>query len=187
MLRLLAPFLLFALSAATVPTGPIIQTFAGTDFTFQADGKQATAAAIGPLYGVTGDSASNLYIADAYYRVYRLGTDGIIHAFAGNGLRGCCANGTSATAAQLLEVDSVAVASDGSVYVGMYTRIQRVATDGKITLIAGTGVSAPSGDGGLATAASFGNPRAMIFDKAGNLYFADDQFNRVRKIGRAHV
>ena len=40
-----------------------------------------------------------------------------------------------------------------------------------------------AGDGGLATAATLDQPRQVSFDKSGNLFFADDATNRVRRIG----
>ena len=47
-----------------------------------------------------------------------------------------------------------------------------------ITTIAGAGAR----DGGLATDALANRPRAIVFDSAGNLYFADSRNNRVRKV-----
>ena len=40
-----------------------------------------------------------------------------------------------------------------------------------------------AGDGGPATAATLDQPRQVSYDKNGNLFFADDATNRVRKIG----
>jgi sugar lactone lactonase YvrE len=61
-------------------------------------------------------------------------------------------------------------------------RIRKIdATSNIITTFAGTGVSTYSGDGGPATLAGFG-PSGMAIDSAGNLYFADQSNNRIRKI-----
>src|SRR5579871_2083449 len=51
-----------------------------------------------------------------------------------------------------------------------------------ITSIAGTGVATFGGDGGVATGASLNHPRGMAFDGAGNMYVADLDNSRVRKI-----
>ncbi len=51
-----------------------------------------------------------------------------------------------------------------------------------ITTVAGTGINGFSGDGGVATAALFYNPFSVTLDTSGNLYVADRNNNRVRKI-----
>ena len=56
-----------------------------------------------------------------------------------------------------------------------------------ITTIAGTGVYGYSGDGGYATSAQISVVRSMALDAAGNLYLADDNNSRVRKVGAAGI
>ncbi|MDR3455895.1 MAG: hypothetical protein P4N60_00500 [Verrucomicrobiae bacterium] len=51
-----------------------------------------------------------------------------------------------------------------------------------ITTVAGIGTATFSGDGGKATNAGLYYPQGVTFDKAGNLYIADDDNNRVRKV-----
>ena len=52
-----------------------------------------------------------------------------------------------------------------------------------ITTVAGGGSLRPfGGDGGPATNASMWVPSAVTFDAAGNLFIADTQFNRIRKV-----
>jgi sugar lactone lactonase YvrE len=51
-----------------------------------------------------------------------------------------------------------------------------------ISTIAGNGSAAYTGDGGLATQASFNSPTAVRFDASGNLYVADGLNGVVRKI-----
>src|SRR5690606_6914619 len=48
--------------------------------------------------------------------------------------------------------------------------------------IAGTGVRGSSGDDGQATAAELNNPEGLAVDSSGNIYFADYNNHRVRKI-----
>ena len=60
-------------------------------------------------------------------------------------------------------------------------RAQLQPVDG-ITTAAGNGVIGNSGDGGAATSAMVANPRGLITDAAGNLYIADSQSNRIRKV-----
>ena len=51
-----------------------------------------------------------------------------------------------------------------------------------ITTIAGTGTAGYSGDGGLATAAKLNYPKGIAFDAIGNLYLAEYNNSRIRKI-----
>jgi DNA-binding beta-propeller fold protein YncE len=59
-------------------------------------------------------------------------------------------------------------------------------SDGRITVVAGTGVRGYSGDGGPATAAQLNDPSGVVYDqKTATLYVADTGNNRVRAIGRS--
>lgn len=83
---------------------------------------------------------------------------------------------------------AVAIDEAGNLYIAdtMNHRIRKVdAGTGVITTIAGTGQHRYSGDGGPATAASLNEPSALVVDKSGNLYVADQSNNRVRKIDLA--
>lgn len=124
---------------------------------------------------------STLYIA-AQHVVRKVDANGTITRVAGDGTSGFIDN-TSALSARLNEVGGLAI-KNGELYIadrGNY-RIRKIATNGQITTIAGTGASGSSGDGGLATAAQLNYPGGMAFDGAGNLVFADTNNFRVRKI-----
>lgn len=56
--------------------------------------------------------------------------------------------------------------------------------DGNLTIIAGTGVCGFSGDGGAAKSAQLDDPGGIAFDTAGNLYFADTNNHRIRRIDK---
>ena len=51
-----------------------------------------------------------------------------------------------------------------------------------ISTIAGTGTGSYSGDGGQATSATINLPTGIAIDTSGNVYFAEYNNNRVRKI-----
>ena len=57
-----------------------------------------------------------------------------------------------------------------------------IGTDGTIATVAGSGIGGFSGDGGPATQARLGTPRALARDPVGNLYIGDTFNNRIRKV-----
>src|SRR5262249_46047990 len=61
-------------------------------------------------------------------------------------------------------------------------RVRKVDLGGTISTFAGNGVGAFGGDGGPATGASLFYPRGLAFDSGGNLYIAEQQNHRVRKV-----
>lgn len=56
---------------------------------------------------------------------------------------------------------------------------------GVISTVAGTGTSGLSGDGGPATSARLRRVRDVAVDAAGNLYIADEQNHRIRRVSAA--
>jgi uncharacterized protein (TIGR03437 family) len=75
--------------------------------------------------------------------------------------------------------------SDGNLYIADSSnqRIRKVSSNGTITTIAGNGgTGGYSGDGGPATSAALNFPLGMAMDGLGNLYFADGENHRVRRI-----
>jgi sugar lactone lactonase YvrE len=61
-------------------------------------------------------------------------------------------------------------------------RIVRMTPNKVFTVVAGTGVCGMSGDGGPATSAMIDDPGGIAFDSHGNVYFADSNNHRVRRI-----
>lgn len=144
----------------------------------------------GDAQNVSLDSAGNIYVADpAKHMVYKTDRLGATTTVAGTGTAGYSGDGALATAAQIRQPGGVAVAPDGSLYIAEYGnhRIRKVASNGIITTVAGTGVAAFSGDGGPATAARIYAPLSIVADSAGNIFFTDIGNYRVRKITPAGV
>ncbi len=56
-----------------------------------------------------------------------------------------------------------------------------------ITTVAGTGTAGYSGDGGQATNAELYYPLSITFDVSGNLYFSDNDNQRIRKVNTAGI
>jgi sugar lactone lactonase YvrE len=170
----------------TKATG-IITTVAGNgDGGYSGDGGPATSASISPTTIVV-DSAGNLYIDENQnQRIRRVSAaTGLISTVAGNGTPNYSGDGGAATSASLYSPRAIALDSAGNLYIADATssRIRRVAAGtGIITTIAGNGMQVFSGDGGPATSGSFLYPQGLALDSAGNLYIADAQSGRVRKV-----
>jgi sugar lactone lactonase YvrE len=78
----------------------------------------------------------------------------------------------------------IAVAPDGRVVVPEPTlnRVRVISPTGVVGILAGTGVAGFSGDGGQAASAQINGPRDSAFDGAGNIYIADRDNDRIRRI-----
>ena len=75
----------------------------------------------------------------------------------------------------------------GNVYIADFfnSRVRKVNPGGTITTFAGTGVQGFSGDGGPATSAGLVRPEGVAVDGQGNVYIADGNGDRVRKVNPA--
>ena len=155
---------------------------------FSGDGGPATSAALDVPTGLALDrSETRLYIADySNHRVRKVDLrTGVITTVAGTGTDSFSGDGGPATAATLDQPEDMAVATDGSVYLtdAGNNRIRKIAPDGTITTIAGTGTDSFSGDDGPATAATLNSPTGLALNRAETtLYVADYSNHRIRAI-----
>lgn len=181
-----------------VTSGGIISTVAGSGSVsvpyigFSGDGGPATSASLFAPYGVAVDPSGNLYFAETGAdRVRKVTTEGIISTVAGNVDFSFPNFHFPDEAPSLWHPSGVAVQASGDIYIADTDnrRIQKVAPDGVISTVAGTGNSSVSdiGDGGPATAASLWYPSGVALDPQGNLYIADTGGHRVRKVTPAGV
>ena len=164
-----------------------ITTIAGG---FIGEGVPATSARLNSPSGVAVDASGNLFIADSSnQRVRRVdGATGIITTVAGSGTRSFSGDGGPATSASLKRPGAVAVDASGNLFIAdsLNNRIRRVdAATGVITTMAGDGTSGFSGDGGPATNARLSSPSGVAVDASGNLFIADSNNNRVRRVDAA--
>jgi hypothetical protein len=111
-------------------------------------------------------------------------TTGIITTVAGNGTVGNSGDGGQATAAQIRFPYGVCVDKMGSIYIADRDnhRIRMVDPTGTISTIAGNGNMGFSGDGSPATIAELNHPSGVTLDSCNNLYIADKENKRVRKV-----
>jgi sugar lactone lactonase YvrE len=114
---------------------------------------------------------------------------GDISAIAGTGTSGNVVNGQLATSAELANPRGVAVDASGNVYIADSADsviLEITASTGDISIVAGGGPvctgHAPVGDGCAATSASLGVPLGVAVDTSGNLYIADTNDARIRKV-----
>ncbi|MBW7474827.1 cadherin-like beta sandwich domain-containing protein [Paenibacillus oenotherae] len=170
-----------------VDTSGIISTIAGTGGNdYSGDGGLAVAAQLSSPGGVAVDSEGNLYIADtSNHRIRKVDADGIITTVAGSDDSGFSGDGGSAITARLYYPDAVAADSHGNLYIAdtYNNRIRKVDTSGIMSTVAGSsGVDGYSGDGGPAVSAQLNEPEGVTVDGSGNLYIADTDNNRIRKV-----
>jgi sugar lactone lactonase YvrE len=133
------------------------------------DGSPATEACLNTPYGITVDSASNLFIADN-----------------GNGrIRKVDSNGIITTFARLGYPSKLVFDSAGNLYAADHLNINRINRSGVVIPLAGEGDGGFSGDGGPAIQAKTlanGSMVGIAIDAEGNLFFSDSGNNRVRAI-----
>ncbi|HEX4168708.1 MAG TPA: choice-of-anchor D domain-containing protein, partial [Bryobacteraceae bacterium] len=135
------------------------------------DGGPATNAILSGPNDVAIDGAGNLFIADSFNGLIRRvdAASGIITVALGTGLQ---------------DPTGVAVDPAGNLYIADTNNsvVRRMDTSGKVTVVAGTGVSGYTGDLGLAISAKLMKPACIRLDAAGDLYIADQAKNVIRQV-----
>jgi len=165
----------------------IITTIAGGG-TSTADGVPATTAVVGSPRGVAVDAHDNIYeVGSSSGRKLRKidAVTGLITTLAGTAAAGYNGDGILAINAQLNTPENVALDANGNIYIADMSnnRVRKItASTGIISTVAGNGTAGFSGDGGLATAAEINNTWSIAVDKKGNLFLADANNNRIRRV-----
>jgi hypothetical protein len=155
------------------------------------DGKVASAASLNFPTAIVVDGGGNSYIADKNnHRVRRVNSaTGIITTVAGTGVAGSSGDGGPATSAQINLPSGLALDSAGNLYIAEQggNRVRKVTPGGTISRVAGTGTYGYSGDDGPATSAKLASPFGLATDGAGNLYIADANNHRIRKVDSSGI
>ncbi|GEM_PF-2619191 len=150
-----------------VDQGPlVVSTFAGAGTQGNANGPALQAQFYIPN-GIDFDAAGNMYISDTRnYRIRKISPEGTVSTFA-----------TGFTYPRGIAIDA-----SNNIYVADQSghRIRKVSPSGTTTVLAGSGVSGYAD--GTGTSAQFRYPGDIAIDTAGNVYVADKDNYRVRKI-----
>jgi hypothetical protein len=167
------------------PAPGTITTVAGTGQAgFSGDGGPAAQARLNFPFDVAVDAAGNVLIAVTdNNRVRKVSPAGLISTVAGTGKPGFSGDGGPATEAGM-NPWTLALDGAGNLFIGDSGnyRVRKVSTDGLITTFAGSGKGGFSGDGGPATEARFSGYGLGVDDAAGNLFIADTNNHRIRKV-----
>jgi sugar lactone lactonase YvrE len=190
---------------------PTVSTIAGTGASgYTGDGGPALSATMSYPTGLVMDPQGNLYVADTGNDVIRKFTPGgSISTYAGGGTSR--ADGVPALTASLNSPHGLALDTAGNLYIADTGNnvIRKVTPSGNIYRVAGNGsgpipvgkipigtypnspdiygfgvmtIGGYSGDGVPATSTSLAQPWGVAVDAAGNIYIADTQNQRVRKV-----
>jgi hypothetical protein len=165
-------------SAGTITTFAGVGGFNGPS----GNGVPATSVVLMAPYGVARDAAGNVYISQVItYGIRRVGTDGIISAFAGHpqnfsgvysGDGGLATEAGISTKKMVFHAGSLYFAQ----YVGYYerSRVRRIDPSGIVDAVAGLATGEYSGDGPDALKASLTATQTIAFP-SGDLYVRDYQ------------
>ena len=175
---------------STKPTAPGLAPSAAP--VAEASPIAALEAALPGSVGVATDTSGNLYLsqcASDASLISRIDRHGELTPFAGAGPIGFSGDAGPALGATIGCPVGMAIGPDGALYFADHAnnRVRRIDQAGIITTIAGSGPAGVnqgsfSGDGGPATSATLQEPWDVAFDGKGNLFIADRDNHRVRRV-----
>ena len=163
-----------------VTTAGVVTTIAGLagDCSF-VDGSAGIARFAGPK-GVAVDASDNIYVTDDY--TVRKISGGQVSTFAGS--EGAFGSGDgNGTAASFYNPWGLAFDTSGNLFVtdnGACT-LRRIAPNGDVLTIAGSPLMC-TGDDGTGSNGRFAGPEGLAVDSSGNVYVADSDTSRIRKV-----
>lgn len=157
------------------PNGTI-DTIAGNGKnTYSGDGRPARESSLVP-FDVVVDPAGRIVVSDTInYRVYRIGTDGIINTIAGNGTRGTTGDGGPAIAAAITNIAGLAIDPAGNIILADTSsrRVRRISSAGIISTLAGGGGPDVTTTPSDPLRSAIGLVTNVTYDPQGRLYISD--------------
>jgi sugar lactone lactonase YvrE len=163
----------------------VIVRFAGTGKPgFSGDDGPATDAQLKGPNDIVIDARGNVFIADSgNHRVRAVDSAGKITTVAGRE-KGYSGDGGPASSAELNSPAALCFDAQGSLYVCDFGNhaVRKIAPDGTISTIAGTGKPGFARDGGAAIEAQLFQPCGVAIDKLGQVFVADSANNRIRVV-----
>jgi sugar lactone lactonase YvrE len=167
-------------SGGPVPFGTLT-TLSGSGAAGHTDGSGTVASFSGPV-GIAIDASGTIYVADYNNnKIRKITPAGVTTTFAGSGIAGE-ANGIGVTASFNSPI-GVAVDASGNVYVADSANhtIRKITPEGVVSTLAGSAGTAGFVNG-TGAAANFYFPSGVDVDASGNVYVADTNNYRIRKI-----
>jgi len=162
-------------------TGGQVSVLAGDGNFGTRNGAGDTARFVDP-YRIEVDSDGNVYVMDqADARVRRITPDRIVSTYAGGGVSGF-KDGHVSVALFREGMGGIVMSAQGAVYIDDTNngRIRKISAAGEVSTFAGKETKGyVNGD---TSVAQFLNPNAILFDKQGNMYVADNGNYCIRKI-----
>ena len=158
-----------------------VTTIAGNGTSGFSDGSTASPKFYSPT-GIAIAASGNMYIADSQnHCIRKVSPLGFVSTFAGSGIAGF--NNGAATVAQFNIPYSIAVDASENVFVteSNSSAIRKITPAGVVSTFAGS-VSTSGFLDGIGSVALFSGPKGLGVDGAGNVYVADSNNNRIRKI-----
>jgi len=160
--------------------------------------RAAVSAQLDTPVGLSLDGSGNIFVSDSNNnRVRRIDASaGIISTVAGTGEAGWSGGGGVASNAQLNGSAGMFMDSAGNIYLAdrgnhlirkmesATSLLVKVAGSGTVMGVTGYNMGYPgyNGDGRPATSAQLNSPSGVVVDDAGNMYIADTDNHRVRKV-----
>ena len=150
----------------------------------EGDGGPASEARFIQLDGLVVGPDDAIYVSDSLaHRVRRI-VDGSIETVAGTGEGAYAGDGGPGIEAALYWPTALELDADGNLYIADTFNhvVRRLAPDGTISTVVGTGAEGFAGDGGPASAASLSEPFGLALDVDGSLYVSDRGNHRIRRV-----
>jgi len=128
------------------------------------------------LKGLAIDNKGNLFAAD-FNRIYKITPAGAVSTFAEASIKKHSDRITDTI--RLSQIEDLVTDEHENIYLSEAHRILKITPNGSLSIVAGGSPGYKDGDGG---SAKFNEPKGIAIDKQGNIYVADSNNNRIRKI-----